>query len=82
MKTICVDARILSIFGMGSVLRQLLYLFREQPIRWRALVNKDCKDFLWDWVEPIWVDYRINSMKEQSKKKQSDKIKQATEQVL
>ena len=65
MKTICVDARILPIFGMGSVLRQLLYLFREQPIRWRALVNKDCKDFLWDWVEPIWVDYRINSMKEQ-----------------
>lgn len=65
MKTICVDARILPIFGMGSVLRQLLHSFKGHPIKWKALVNKGCTDPLWDWIEPIRIDCPINSIKEQ-----------------
>ena len=65
MKTICIDARLLSGPGIGTYLRNLLQRMQDAPIRWFALVS-DVERFPFkDRIEPIAVSSSIYSIQEQ-----------------
>ncbi len=65
MKTVCVDARLLSGPGIGTYLKNLLQRLQDVPIRWHALVS-DVESFPFkDKINPIAVSSPIYSVKEQ-----------------
>ena len=65
MKTVCIDARLLSGPGIGTYLKNLLQRLQDAPIRWCALVS-DVERFPFkDHIEPIAVSSPIYSIKEQ-----------------
>lgn len=67
MKTVCVDARLFRISGIGTYLKNLLGVLQEAPLRWLVLVHKEqLASFPWkDGLEPIVVDSPVYSVREQ-----------------
>ncbi|HEY2810097.1 MAG TPA: glycosyltransferase family 1 protein [Rhabdochlamydiaceae bacterium] len=66
-QSVCIDARLISAPGIGTYLKNLLLNFKQTPWKWFALALREQEDAFssWDYVEPIFVDFPIYSIKEQ-----------------
>ena len=67
MKTVCVDARLFRISGIGTYLKNLMGVLQEAPLRWLVLVHKEqLASFKWkEGLEPIVIGSPVYSAREQ-----------------
>ncbi|HLA04108.1 MAG TPA: glycosyltransferase family 1 protein, partial [Patescibacteria group bacterium] len=67
MKTVCVDARLFRISGIGTYLKNLLGVLQDAPLRWLVLVHKEqLASFKWkEGLEPIVIGSPVYSAREQ-----------------
>lgn len=67
MKSVCIDARLLRICGIGTYLENLLGVLRKAPLRWFVLVHKEQLSYMpWkNGLEPIVIKAPIYSAREQ-----------------
>lgn len=66
-KSVCVDARLVGPFGIGTYLKNLLLELKTAPFTWHALVYPEHLNMakLWDVINPIIVHSPIYSIREQ-----------------